>query len=261
MLPLTLLLLAPAQPQVAPPPRPVGLDPALADWTPRPTGKEAWERATDKDWVDARFRAMDTGPVLNCTMDYPFGSGRQRVYKASVVRFADGKGGAVFDRSTCQLAAAWAGGYLAHSDRRFGLLNTPTPVGKMVFAAMSGPGWANPDGDWMPPRGRFTAPLPKEWVKFDGHSVHGDRVMWSYRIGGVPILETVRWDGHAGSPIARTFYVESHPLPLAIRHTDGGVIPVRPSERDLAFSVIDGRIVQAIDDFEQLAKPGPKRFS
>ena len=48
----------------------------LADpaWTPPPaTTGEAWERATDVDWVDARLRSMDTGPTFNATMRYPHG--------------------------------------------------------------------------------------------------------------------------------------------------------------------------------------------
>ena len=228
MLPLALLLLAPAQLPVAPAPRPVGLDPSLADWTPRPIGKEAWERATDKDWIDARFRTMDTGPALNCTMDYPFGPGKQRVYKASVVRFADGKGGAVFDRSTCQLAAAWTGGYLQHSDRRFGLLNTPFPVGKMLFAAASGPGWANADGDWMPPPGRFTAPLPKAWVKYRGHYVRGDRVAWAYDVNGVRVVESVRPEGDG---LARFLTIDPSPKSLTFRATDGTPVTVPASAK------------------------------
>ena len=84
--PLLLLVLAapPVQLPVAPPPRPAlppGIDPALADWTPRPAvGKaEPWERHTDVNWIDARFREMNTGPFLNCTMRYPMGKGQQTV--------------------------------------------------------------------------------------------------------------------------------------------------------------------------------------
>ncbi|MFO0800236.1 MAG: DUF6797 domain-containing protein [Gemmataceae bacterium] len=263
MLPLALLLLAPAQLPVAPAPRPAGLppgiDPALADWTPRPVGKEPWERATDKDWIDGRFRTMDTGPVLNCTMDYPFGAGRQRVYKASVVRFPDGKGGAVFDRSTCQLAAAWAGGYLQHSDRRFGLLNTPTPIGKMLFSVPSGPGWANRDGDWMPPPGRFTVPLPNAWVKYRGHYVHGDFVAWAYDVNGVRVHETV---APLNDEPTRVLHLGASDQPLATRTPDGRVFPLTSrSARDQSFSLspnptgIAGRT--RTDD---PTRPGPKRW-
>src|SRR5437764_1896768 len=102
---------APPAPElpVAPPPRPAGLgllpgaDPSLADWTPRPAlgHYEPWERMTDKDWIDTRFRAMNTGPALGCTMRYPLGKGSETVYKAAVVKLGSkGEGGAVFDRCT-----------------------------------------------------------------------------------------------------------------------------------------------------------------
>src|SRR5690242_9830623 len=117
---LSLLLVLAAPPEVAPQPRPAfppGFDPALADWTPRPaTGfAEPWEKATDKDWIDPRFRTMNTGPALNCTMRYPLGKGQETVYKATVVKLGDkGDAGVVFDRSTMRLSAAWTGGYLNH---------------------------------------------------------------------------------------------------------------------------------------------------
>ncbi len=263
MLPLALALLLPAQPPVAPPPRPAGLppglDPGLADWTPRPAGKEPWERATDKDWVDARFRKMDTGPVLNCTMDYPLGAGRQRVYKASVLRFPDGKGGAVFDRSTCQLAAAWSGGYLQHSDRRFGLLNTPFPIGKMVFAAPSGSGWANPDGGWVPPRGRFTAPLPKEWVKYRGHYLHGGRVAWAYTVGGVEVLE-VAWPTPSEGVLAREVRVGPSPRPMAFRGPEGRVVTLPPSDTTRQVRFVGNERVAEHIDLGIHTQPGPDRW-
>lgn len=192
---------------VAPPPRqalPPGIDPALADWTPRPaTGKaEPWEKATDKDWIDARFRDMNTGSALNCTMRYSLGKGQETVYKATVVKVGEkGEFAAVFDRSTMKLSAGWGGGYLNHSDRRFGLLNTPTPKGEMLFAGAAGPGWADPNGKWDA-KGPFTAPLPKEWVRYKGHYLHGDRVIFSYTVGGREVLESVEpAAGTGGKPV------------------------------------------------------------
>src|SRR4051812_8910499 len=187
MLPPLLIFVLPAPPAelpLAPPPRPAGLgllpgaDPSLADWTPRPAlgHFEPWERMTDKDWTDARFREMDTGPFFDCTMRYPLGKGQQTVYKATVVKLGPkGEAAAVFDRNTLRLSAAWTGGFLNHSDRRFGLLNTPTPKGEMQFATAPGPGWADPKGKWETTEKRFTAPLPKEWAKYRGLYVHGDR--------------------------------------------------------------------------------------
>jgi hypothetical protein len=201
MIPTLVLLFAAAPPvelPVAPPPRPAGLgllpgaDPSLADWTPRPAlgHFEPWEKATDKDWIDGRFRAMDTGPVLNCTMRYPFGKGNETVYKAAVVKLgAKGDAGAAFDRCTLRLAAGWTGGYLDHSDRRFGLLNTPTPKGTLLFTSPAGAGWADPDGKWND-KGPFTAPLPGSCAKYRGLYLHGDRAVFAYTVGKRDVLES-----------------------------------------------------------------------
>lgn len=184
-----------APPEVAPPPHtplPPGIDPALADWTPRPaTGKaEPWERATDKDWTDPRFRLMNTGPALNCTMKYPLGKEQQFVYKATVVKLGDkGDAGVVFDRATMRLTAAWTGGYLNHSERRFGLLNTPTPKGDMVMPAPVGPGAAL-GRKWETDIRRFTAPMPEKWARYRGMFLHGERVVLKYTVGGREVIES-----------------------------------------------------------------------
>jgi hypothetical protein len=213
-----LLAFPAAEPPPAPPPRPAGLglpagaDPALADWTPRPAlGRfEPWERMTDKDWIDGRFREMNTGPVFNCTMRYPLGKGQETVYKAAVVRLgARGEGGAVFDRCTMRLAAAWAGGYLTHSDRRFGLLNTPTPKGELLFATPKGAGWADFDGGWAVTAERATKPLPSGWMRYRGLSLNGDRAVFRYTVGGAEVFDCVGCEAGDGYPVF-TRTVEAH---------------------------------------------------
>jgi hypothetical protein len=188
---LVSLIPAPAAPPEAPPPRPAP-DPALADWTPRPaTGiAEEWEKAIEANWVDGRFRDMDTGPFLNCTMRYPLGKGHEMVYKATVVKLGD-KGGVVFDRSTMRMAAGWARGWLQHSDRRFGLMNTPTPKGEMVFAAPEGAGWAASDGKWEA-AWKPTRPLPSDWAAFRGLYLCGNRTVLNYRVDEADVFETFR---------------------------------------------------------------------
>ncbi len=172
-----------------------GADPSLADWTPRPAlgHHEPWERMTDKDWIDTRFREMNTGPALDCTLRYPLGKGQQTVYKATAVRLgAKGDAGAVFDRNTLRLSATWSGGYLNHSDRRFGLINTPTPKGEAQFAAPAGPGWADPDGKWDARAARHTAPLPASWAKYQGLYLNGDRTVFAYSVGKRQVLESAQ---------------------------------------------------------------------
>jgi hypothetical protein len=203
-----------AAPPQAPPPRPAvppEIDPSLADWTPRPaTGKvEPWEKATDKDWIDPRFRGMNTGPFLNCTMRYSLGKTQPTIFKATVVKLGEkGDFGAVFDRCTMQFAAAWKGGYLNISDRRFGLLNTPTPNGQLIFATSPGPGWTDPDGKGYPKVTRFTKPLPEGWVKYRGLYISSNRTVLKYTVGKSEIIDSPSEEIIAGiSCMVRTIRV------------------------------------------------------
>ena len=200
----------------------------LADWTPRPaTGKaEPWEKATDKDWTDARFRQTDTGPFFDATLDYRLDKKQERIYKATAVRVGDG--GVVFDRATMKLAAGWAGGYLRHADRRFGLLNTPTPAGEMVFALPAGPGWMNPDGPATKPP--YTVPLPKDWVRYRGLHLHGDAVTFDYTVGGTEVLDATAAETLGGARcFVRTLRVGPAAEPLTVA---AGRFPFRNSGED-----------------------------
>lgn len=263
-------------PAVAPPPRPVvrpveklppGIDPALADWTPRPaTGiAEPWERAIEANWVDDRFRRMDTGPFLDCTMQYPRDKSRQTVFKATVVRLTDGgaTGAVVFDRSTLQLAAGWAGGWLQHSDRRFGLLNTPTPVGETVFVLPPGPGWAARDRSWDAAVKRHTAPLPAEWARYRGLHVNGDRVVFEYTVGGRTVLETARLVASAGGPPTVVNTVEVTAGKKAVvraAKTPGAGVEFPPSDTPQLTARSLGGPAAVREVPSQVAKPGPKRW-
>jgi len=278
MLP-TLLCLALAAPPTAPPPRVVvrpADPPDLADWTPRPaTGKaEPWEKATDKDWIDPRFRTMQTGPFLNCTLDYPAGRGKERVYKATAIKLGDG--GVVFDRCTMRLAAGWSGGWLNHSDRRFGLINTPTPKGDPVFATPPGAGWADRNGKWETGAKKDTAPLPADWVRYRGLYVHGDRAVLSYRVGATDVLDV--FDHAAGRTAAITRHLSVGPgkatlrlaVPVGVRVAglaDPAPVPVDrvltlpPSDRTRDFRIVYGTgPAAAALDLAGLTKPGPKRW-
>jgi hypothetical protein len=171
--------------------RPEDLTGAQA-WTPPPQGEGAapWEKETDKDWVDGRFRQMDTGPFLGATVDYPLGNGTARCYRATAIKVgAHGEGTVVFDRGQLRWAAAWTGGFLKHSDRRFGLLNTPTPAGKILFSTRSGSGWADHNGKWDE-RSDGMAPLPAAWGKYRGLYLHGRRTVLSYTVNGVEVLDS-----------------------------------------------------------------------
>ncbi len=204
------------------PTKPPDVPPELAPWTPRqPTGKaEPWEKMTDKDWVDPRLRATDTGPFFDATMRYTHEKAPVTVYKSVGVRLGEKRdAGVMFDRNTLRLAAGWTGGFLHHSDKRFGLLNTPTPAetAAVLFTTPAGPGWADPDGKWGAKTPRFTAPLPGDWAKYRGLYVNGDRVVFRYTVGKTGVLDTQSAETIAGVRcVVRTLRVDPSDKPLTL---------------------------------------------
>lgn len=275
LLPVTLVVLIPAllvaqptRPPVAPlvqPPK--SFD--IMDWTPRPAlgQAEPWEKKKDPEWDDVRLRQMNTGPAFNGTI----GISRDVIvnnrvvkqpdilaYKGTAVKLGE-KGDAcvVFDRSTMRLAAGWNGGYLQHSNRRFGLLNTPTPPGgaNVVFNTANAPGWADAAGQF-PAAPKPTAPLGH--TKYRGHHLHGDRVVFSYTVNGVGVLDTVK---KTDAGFVRTLRIDPSDKPLQLRIDDTRVSPLPASKEARTIYVTYGDVkAPEADDLTALTKPGPARW-
>jgi hypothetical protein len=267
---LLALLLLPLASFAADPPKPA--PPLVApinidDWTPRPAiGKgEPYERMKDPEWDDKRFQLTDTGPVLNCSFRYPVGKDQHMAYKATVIKLDGGKAGIAFDRNTMKMAAAWTGGFVNISARRFGLLNTPTPNGMMAFAMPAGPGWADANGKWDAGVTRYTAPLPKEWVKYKGYYLHGDRVTLRYEVGETDILDSVRLETkNAKNGLLRTIHMNSRKVPLRLKTPSGDVdvrIPLAETRDIDSVVFLNGESTNVdADDFKKLTQPGPPRW-
>lgn len=175
-------------------------DPA---WTPRPASGTFpdWEKAQEKSWVDGRFREMQTGPSQNATFQYPSWTGQDHVYKGTAIRIGDkGEAAVLFDRAQLRYACGWTGGYLQHSNVRFGLMNTPKPAGTIAFANSPIPGWTNPSGQFAPAPPRTTA-LPVEWGRFMGLHYIGNRTVLDYYIGSDRVLDTPWFTYYDGLPV------------------------------------------------------------
>ncbi len=258
VLPVVLVasLLAVAQQPKAEPPKPFD----ILDWTPRPAvGKaEPWEKMKDPDWDETRFQQMNTGPTFNATFKYAHGKDTVFAYKGTAVKLGE-KGDAcvIFDRATMRYAAGWTGGYLQHGVRRFGLLNTPTmPTGaKIILSTASLAGWADAQGRFAAVP-NATAPVPG--LKYRGHYLNGDRVVFSYTVNGVGVLDSVK---RSEAGFLRIVTAEAGDKPLFL---DPGVkvkvVGFKPSKdsRSLAFQY--GTTKGEADDLAALTKPGPKRW-
>lgn len=243
----------------------------LADpaWTPPPASLgEKWERMSDPDWVDARLRKMDTGPTFNAGMNYPHNTGRVTVYKSTAIK--TGSGGVMFDRSTLRLAAAWTDGWLQHSDRRFGLLNTPTPLGKMIYSTPAVAGWADKEGKFPAVSG--TAPI--EWGRFHGLYLHGGQVVLAYAVHGVEVWEAARIEG---ATLIRDFEVGPSDKPLTLSAfglrlvdperacTEAGTaeaktVRINPSPKIRRFSMRQGDAPTTTPDLRAATKPATARW-
>jgi hypothetical protein len=220
-------------------------------WTPRSSPRpdaEAWEKATDDDWLDGRVNQMDKGPFWGCSMSVsPAAGNKQGPYttKGLVLRLGDdGQAAALFDRGLLQMPAAWTGGYLDIPNRRFGLIQHPRMVGQLVFSTPSAPGCEAPPGVKPQVRERW-APLPKEWARYQGAYLHGRRTVLSYTVGGVQVYD-LPWTRKAGAltAISRTLQIAGRAAALRLHVLEG--TPLRKSTVG-ALEVITWRPAKAKD--------------
>lgn len=187
----------------------------IEDWTPRPaTGKaEPWEKMRDPQWDDDRFPKMNTGPTFNASFRYASPDGKTTmVMKGTAVRV--GFGGVLFDRLNLKTLATWSNGFLFHTNKRFGLMNTPSPIGTYTSSTMLSPGWSDTNGRWNTAGAGLTNPLPKSWARYRGmHRIDGGAT-FEYTVGSSTVYETLRLG--AGAKLEHLF--TSSEAVAALRH-------------------------------------------
>ncbi|MBA3700110.1 MAG: hypothetical protein H0W78_14770 [Planctomycetes bacterium] len=167
-----------------------------------------------------RWAQMDYGPTMGCSLQI----GNEYVLRALIVRLDKEKQTYVaYDLETMRVAAMWTGGFIDGNGVIFKSEHhaQPKPVGTLLWSNPIGPGWANKDGSFVDPRPQYVAkynmpqggseltregqPMPKEWVQYKGHYLHGQQVVVSYAINGCAVLERPRLSA-AGS-LMRTITV------------------------------------------------------
>lgn len=128
-------------------------------------------------------------------------------YKGIAQRLDKGEGGVtkgknwmIFDKDTMRVAAAWEGKFIDWRSIMFdGSHGThPKISGDILFTMPNMPAWAKPGTDSFKDT-RFKAydsihygPLPKDWARFKGRYVYGDRSVFSYTVGDAEILESFK---------------------------------------------------------------------
>ena len=151
-----------------------------------------------KPWWDApqpRFSKSELGGVFSGTVDMRGDAkvSHRTIYKAVAVRLGKGgKAGTVlFDTEMMRMACAIPDKPVMFNTYRDGLGGAGHWVGSpYLFTAESGPAWADEGGNFDDLRkGKKAGPLPRSWAKYCGLFRHGERVIFSYRINGVDILD------------------------------------------------------------------------
>jgi len=163
---------------------------------------------TDANWIDDRWQKTDVGPFLSACIETP----RQKTCKGIAIKVGDQAEGTVcFDSDLMRYSAGWTGGFLEMNPRRYGLIEAPKPRGQIQFACAAAPGWSR-NGSFDDPRAQSYGPLPREWAKYRGLYVNGQRVVLAYSVGRSAVLESP-WLERAQDVLALTRTVEWQDAP------------------------------------------------
>ncbi len=215
----------------APPARKVSQTP----WSEVP--KEI-KQQDDNDWEDSRWQQTETGPIFSASIQMAGGP----TLKGVAIRVGENREAAVcFDTAQLTLSAAWTGDFLTLGPRRFGLINRPLVAGTMHFRSPPGPGWAKDGRFTNAPPDAANVHLPKEWAHYKGLSLHGNRVVLKYTVGGTTVLESPWIETALGkTAFTRTLQVEPHADPMTMRVCDAKS-HVRVVGSDAATLIANGK--------------------
>jgi|Laugresbdmm110sn_2_1035109.scaffolds.fasta_scaffold03962_2 plastocyanin len=164
--------------------------------------------------------AMDHGPFVSSTLtDDPLSTSGIFVYKGIAVRVAP-DAVLVFDTDLLRVARGWTGGFLKWSPARHGLQEWPTPDGFSHHTTGPRPGWSR-NKNFTDPRSRPYGPVPATVGRYQGLYLHGDRVVFSYRIGAVQVLDAPGFERLENRPVfTRTFNVDASVESLSLLVSD-----------------------------------------
>ena len=160
---------------------------------------------TEQDSVDNRLQQMDVGRFYSATIWTP----KEMTLKGIAVRIGDkSEASVLFDTELLRVVCGWSGEFLEFNPARYGIIGPPKVGKEIAFHSPRQPGWAGKEGGIRKAEGgtkdRSSAfpiptsdfpkfgPLPREWAKYRGLHLHGDRVVFEYIVGPkqVAVLES-----------------------------------------------------------------------
>lgn len=148
----------------------------------------------ESDWVDDRWNKTDLGIFHASILPLPNGI----VTKGLSVKVGD-NATIVYDTATATMRGGWTGGFLKFLPGRFGLIDSPRPLGEVKFISPSTPAWENLE------------------VRWSGLHSHGNRIVADYMVDGLKISESPWFVNSEGMGIfIRTLDIPPHTTPISL---------------------------------------------
>ncbi len=157
---------------------------------------------TGQRWLD-----MNYGPYLTASIESPRPT-MNHAQKGLALRVGgdqrtaagnDAHATLLFDTDLLRFASGWTGDFLEMVscvyNGQHGTGSHPSVRGECVFVNRPGPGWARPtsagggENVFDDPRELPYGPLPRDWARYRGLYLHGDKTVVSYTVGSMDVLE------------------------------------------------------------------------
>jgi cytochrome c2 len=140
------------------------------------------------------WQAMDYGPFLTASIEAPHPA-TNIAFKGIAINLGANSGGdhneaVIFDTDLLRYSAGWTGGFVALTGIVFDGEHWAYPriEGPQLFGNPIAPGWANA-GSFHDPREFPYGPLPRNWAHWKGLYLHEQKVVLSYTVGAMSVLE------------------------------------------------------------------------
>ncbi len=166
---------------------------------------------------------MDYGPFLTASIEAP-APGTNIAYKGIAINLGAHFGGAhnesvIFDTDLLRYSAGWTGAFVELKGVVFDGEHWAYPriAGRQVFGNPSGPGWSRA-GSFKDPRGYPYGPLPHTWGHWKGLYLHEQKVVLSYSVGEMSVLEMPALERRGGTTaFVRTLNVSPSSTETAVQ--------------------------------------------
>ena len=209
----------------------------------------AEEKTPFKTRVYKQAAEMDYGSWIAATV----GAGKDNtVYKGLVISLDPEKNtNVLFDTELLRVAAVWTGGWLDLASRAYADDSNDYCWirGSVQARTAVAPGWGF-DGRLDDPRDPKDGPLPRAWAHWKGLYRHGRRVVLSYTVGAVDVLDSFSLENGA---VVRTLNLDGPKSTLTLVGWEGPVKIDAPGRHRLSLGASKGEA----EDLRPLTKGGP----